>query len=393
MDLRNIQLHKGRERSILRKHPWVFSRAISHDTSDIQDGEIVRVRSHKDENLAVGHFQDGSIKVRILRFDDGPIDYDFYYSKLESAFSTRAMLGFPSETTNAFRLVHGEGDGLPGLIVDVYGDTAILQAHSIGMHKQADIIARAIQDSSKGIIQKVYSKSVATLPSQYPSEVEDRFLIGEGGDALAVKENNVQFLIDYVHGQKTGFFLDQRVNRDLLSTYARGKSVLNCFCYTGGFSMYALAKGASEVHSIDVSDKAMKTLKQNLELNDFDRHHAYTDNVMKYLTRSTEPKFDIVIVDPPAFAKSVRKRHNAIQAYKRLNALALQRVHPGGLLFTFSCSQVVDNQMFYDTIVAACIESGRSIRVLHRLSQGPDHPVNIFHPEGNYLKGLVLKVD
>lgn len=390
-----LKLHKGRERSLERRHPWVFSRAIKTDTSSLTDGDLVQVARHDGQVLATGHYQDGSIKVRILAFAERQIDLDYYLEKIGQAHAYRQSLTLPSPSTDCYRLIHGEGDGLPGLIIDIYHDTAVLQAHSIGMHRQIDLIANAVKSTLGDQILHVYDKSANALPTNYAAEVEDRYLLQTVGSGETVaSENGIRFSIDLVHGQKTGFFLDQRVNRELLGHYAAGQTVLNCFCYSGGFSLYALAQGAAHVTSIDISDKAMTTLKANLELNAFaERHTSHTDNVMKYLTRSKEPTFDIVCVDPPAFAKSKHKRHNAIQAYKRLNAMALERVKAGGMLFTFSCSQVVDNQMFYDTIVAAAIEAGRTVRVMHRLSQGPDHPVNIFHPEGNYLKGLVLRVD
>jgi 23S rRNA (cytosine1962-C5)-methyltransferase len=359
----------------------------------IQDGEIVTVVDIQNNYLAKGHYQSGtSIAVRVLTTEEEEIDATFWSKRLKNAFDYRKnVLNLPNKETNAFRLIHGEGDRLPGLIIDVYHDTAVVQCHSLGMVKVQDLIKDAILQQSEGLIKYVFTKNKESLPN---GQNEDQWLTEEGLSPIKVKENGHTFLVDVVKGQKTGFFLDQRDNRNLVGHFSINKSVLNCFCYTGGFSVYALNQGASKVTSVDISQTAMTICDQNVSETPFSgNHESETANVLEYLKSDEIPQYDIVIVDPPAFAKSVAKRHNAVQAYKRLNALALQKVVPGGLLFTFSCSQVVGSQLFYDTIVAAAIESGRAIRVMHHLSQGADHPVNLFHPEGHYLKGLVLYVE
>lgn len=394
MQVPQVKLHKGREQSLLRKHPWVFSRAIHSATDTLTDGDLVQVLDFKERILGVGHYQDSSLSIRMLAFEDIAVDDAFWKTKLNEAVAYRHSLGILQKNhTNAFRLVHGEGDQLPGLIIDVYDHTAVIQAHSIGMHKARTHIAKALTQLSGLTIDAVYCKSEDSLPSAYSKDIKDEWLIGDTQENLVIHEGGIQFGIDVVAGQKTGFFLDQRNNRELVKLLADGKSVLNCFCYTGGFSVYALQGGATEVISIDTSAGALEILEKNLTLNSHTgKHESVKENVLTYLTKSDE-QYDIVIVDPPAFAKSLAKRHNAIQAYKRLNVMALSRLKKGGMLFTFSCSQVVDTQMFRDTIVAAAIESGRLARVAYELGQGPDHPVSIFHPEGHYLKGLVLYMD
>lgn len=388
-----LVLRKGRDLSVSRRHPWIFSRGIYTDTGGLVDGAKVEVYANGDRLLATGHFQHGSIAVRILSFSGRTIDMAFYQDRIHHARENRILSGLPSPDTTAYRLIHGEGDMLPGLIIDIYDTVAVIQAHSIGMYLDLPLITEALQLVMGDQISTIYSKSGSTLPSNYSSQDTDRVLWGADVTTIAIRENGITFPIDFVGGQKTGFFLDQRDNRRLLGKYAMGKSVLNCFCYTGGFSMYALAGGSTSVDSVDISDKAIASLNQLVRDTGYDDiHRGLSDNVLKYLTKEYVPTYDIVVVDPPAFAKRINKRHNAIQAYKRLNAMAISKIAKNGLLFTFSCSQVVDNQMFYDTIVAACIESGREAQVLHRLSQGSDHPVNIFHPEGNYLKGLVLRI-
>ncbi len=355
---------------------------------------MVKVLSKTGDHLGIGHFQDGSIRVRLFAFDNRSIDADFWKDRLQNAWSYRESLGLPqSEQTNAFRLVHAEGDGLPGLIIDIYGETAVLQCHSIGMYFQRQVLAESLLKLPSTKLTAVFCKSRQTVPDRFRKEVQDEYLIGSPA-AYPVLENGHRFAVNWEKGQKTGFFLDQRNNRQLLAHYARGKKILNAFCYTGGFTIYALKAGATQVDSVDISAEAMNGVKYNLNLNFPDQlppHQAFTDDVLKFLSHSTA-SYDIAVVDPPAFAKSRNKRHNAVMAYKRLNALAINRVVPGGLLFTFSCSQVVDEPLFYNTIVAAVIESGRQARVMHRLGQPADHPVSIAHPEGNYLKGLVLQL-
>jgi 23S rRNA (cytosine1962-C5)-methyltransferase len=394
MEIPAIKLHRGREQSVLRHHPWIFSRAIHSSTKDLADGDTVTIQDSRGNVLGVGHYQDSSLAVRIIAFEDVVIDAGYWESRLQQAAEYRMKLGlFKQGYTEAFRLVHGEGDQLPGLIIDIYGDVAVIQAHSIGMHKARHIIAEALIQLQIPNIKSVYSKSRDALPSSYSNQTTDEWLIGSLKEDLITCEGGIHFYIDVETGQKTGFFLDQRENRELVRRYSNEKSVLNCFSYTGGFSLYALRGGASDVTSIDTSAGALSLLEKNLDDNQLNQnHHSEKENVLTYLAK-TETLFDIVIVDPPAFAKNLSKRHNAIQAYKRLNILAIARIKKGGMLFTFSCSQVVDKPMFHNTIVAAAIESGRQARIVHELSQGPDHPVSIFHPEGHYLKGLVLCMD
>jgi 23S rRNA (cytosine1962-C5)-methyltransferase len=360
----------------------------------LKDGDLVQVAAPQGDIVATGHFHHGSIAVRILSFGEGDIGPAFWLEKLQVAFAKRRALGLPSTDTDAFRLVHGEGDGLPGLVVDVYGDTAVLQCHSIGMHRCRKDITAAILACSEGRLRHVFDKSKESLPFKYARGIHNSYIGEERPKSQAIiQENGHRFLVDWDKGQKTGFFLDQRDNRQLLGQYAQGKSVLNTFCYSGGFSVYAMAAGAQAVHSVDVSKKAMAWTDQNIALlpSPSGTHHSHTADVMDFL-KSEEQRFDIVVVDPPAFAKNMHKRHNAVQGYKRLNALAIKRVKPGGLLFTFSCSQVIDTPLFQNTILAAALEAGRPASILHRLGQSPDHPVSLFHPEGNYLKGLVLWV-
>lgn len=389
-----IRLHSGREQSLLRRHPWIFSRALHKVPKSISDGDVVEVQDAHGNVMGVGHFQNGSIMVRMLSFDRVEIDSSFWQQRLQEAWAYRHRLGFLQPSlTDSFRLVHGEGDQLPGLIIDVYDKVAVVQAHSIGMHRSRHDIANAIMKLEGLSLSRVYCKSKESLPQEYAKTVEDEWLIGDPLDDFITHEGGVLFWVNVVTGQKTGFFLDQRINREWVRLYAKGKSVLNCFCYTGGFSLYALQGGATQVTSIDSSAVAMEITDRNAAKNNFPgAHESIKENVLTYLSK-TDQQFDIVIIDPPAFAKSLEKRHNAVQAYKRLNMLAMKCVKPGGLLFTFSCSQVVDRALFHNTVVAAAIETGRPARVMHELSQGPDHPVSLFHPEGHYLKGLAVHLE
>ena len=395
-NMKTVVLKAKKEEAVLRQHPWVFSGALAHEDSPLTDGERVGVVNARGQLLATGHYQTGSIRVRIFHFGPEPPPEDIWLQKLAAALQLRqtlALAGAPD--TNAWRLVHGEGDGLPGLIIDVYHHTAVIQCHSIGMHLERHALAVALQQlfAQNGTpLQAIYNKSRETLPARYAEQTADGYLWGEA-HPLPVTENGHLFEVDWEGGQKTGFFLDQRENRQLLARYAAGRTVLNAFCYTGGFSVYALKAGAARVDSLDASAKATALAEKNAALNGFgvERHNIITQDALNFLRQQTNT-YDIVIVDPPAFAKSLDKRHNAVQGYKRLNASAMQRVKPGGLLFTFSCSQVVDKALFYNTLVAAGLESGRNARVLHHLSQGPDHPVSLFQPEGDYLKGLVLQI-
>ncbi len=395
-----VFLKPGKEVPVRRFHPWVFSGAIARLEGQPADGDVAEVFDRGGQLLGVGHFHHGSIAVRLLAF--GPADLHspvFWEQKLHTALAVRRAVGLVDVPhTNCFRLIHGEGDGLPGLVVDVYGDTAVLQCHSIGMHRQKELIVNALQAVFSNKNLAVYDKSAESLPPKYAETMHNGLLTSAapGGSPAAaeVLENDVRFRVDWETGQKTGFFLDQRDNRQLLSRFAPGKSVLNAFCYTGGFSAYALRAGARLVHSVDVSAKAMELTTQNAALNlpYGGAHEGFTEDALRFL-KNGERSYEVVVIDPPAFAKSMEKRHNAVQGYKRLNESAMRRVAPGGVLFTFSCSQVVDRELFYHTVVAAALEVGRPARVLHHLTQGADHPVSLFHPEGAYLKGLVVHLE
>jgi 23S rRNA (cytosine1962-C5)-methyltransferase len=390
-----IFLKRDREAAVLRLHPWIFSGAIARTDGAPKDGDIVTVRSSKNEFLAIGHYQEGqSITVRIVSFKEMPIDLNFWTEKIRNAYTFRQKTGIiGANHTDCFRLIHAEGDGLPGLIIDIYGKTAVIQCHSIGMHYVKMELCTALLEVFGKDLEVVYDKSAETLPKNYARGITNTYLHGKL-ETQIVKENNHIFAINWETGQKTGFFLDQRDNRALLARYSAGKSVLNAFSYTGGFSMYALKAGAKTVHSVDVSAKAIDLVEQNVVLNQpfLGEHASYVQDVMQFL-KDNQFAYDVMVIDPPAFAKSMDKRHNAVQGYKRLNALAIQQIASGGILFTFSCSQVVDRTLFYDTIVAAAIEAGRQVRVMHHLTQPSDHPVSLFHPEGAYLKGLVVYVE
>lgn len=392
--MKRVILKYQKDAPVRRFHPWIFSGAIHKIEGKPKDGDIVEVYSGKGDYLATGHFQDSSIKIRIISFQQIPIDINFWEKKLKNAYAYRQQLELVDNTaTSCYRLIHAEGDGLPGLIIDIYGTAAVVQCHSIGMHHCIDDISTALQNVYSEKLETIFDKSKASLPKDYGEGMENKFLFGDTA-AASIQENDNTFWIDWEQGQKTGFFIDQRANRDLLATYSKGKKVLNAFCYSGGFSIYALNAGAKSVHSMDISQKAIDWTNKNADLNAgfAGTHEARTEDVMQYLKQHDE-MYDIVVIDPPAFAKSLKKRHNAVQAYKRLNIQAMNRVVEGGLLFTFSCSQVVDRALFDNTIVAAALEVGRSVRIMHRLSQAADHPVNIYHPESNYLKGLVLRLD
>ena len=389
-----VRLKPKKEVFIQRQHPWVFSGAIAEYAEGLEEGMPVAVLGANDEQLAIGHYQEGSIRVRILHRGTGERPEDFWPSAIQNAYNTRqVILKSLSAPTNTYRLVHGAGDLLPGLVIDIYGQLAVVQCHSVGMYRERQAIAEALQIVFGDQLKHIYLRARKTLPERFSDEVYDGFLVGDSAEAT-VLENGHKFQVNAATGQKTGFFLDQRDNRALLAQYAPGKQVLNTFCYSGGFSIYALAAGAAKVTSVDISGKAMALTEQNVQINAFPeaQHEGVTADVVKFL-RAHEDNYDIVVVDPPAYAKSYNKRHRAVQGYKRLNVEAIKRIKPGGLLFTFSCSQVVDRQLFQDTIVAAGLESGRSARVLHQLTQSPDHPVNLFHPEGAYLKGLVVQFD
>ena len=392
--MQTITLLAGREKSIKRKHPWIFSGAIQKLKKQPKDGTTIRVEDSKGNFLCMGLWQNGSIAIRVISFVETEIDSAFWETKIQNAFALRKMLQLvDNQQTNCYRLIHAEGDGLPGLIVDIYGNTAVVQCHAIGMYLHREAIAEAIKTVLSKRIETIYLKSAATLPNRYAQGVKDGCLIGTATSTTCV-ENGHQFYINFEEGQKTGFFLDQRNNRQMLTHFAKAKKVLNAFCYSGGFSVYALAAGAAEVHSVDVSKKAIDWTNQNVDLNPKfkGKHSAEATDVMDFL-KQTKESYEVMVVDPPAFAKSFGKRHNAVQGYKRLNAMAIKKIAPNGILFTFSCSHVVKKELFQNTIAAAAMEVGRNVRVLHHLTQPADHPVSLFHPEGSYLKGLVLEVE
>ncbi len=388
-----IYLKKNKLAAVKRFHPWIFSGAIQRIEKPVEDGELVEVCAPNGNFLAIGYYQDNTIAIRVLSFKKEEINANFWNETIKRAYNLREQLQITTDlSTNAYRLFHAEGDHIPGLIIDIYDKVAVVQCHSIGIHQRIEQIKNALIHVYGNKLDAVYDKSKGTLPKEYAKDKENRYLFGKT-DNQTIKENKNMFQVNWEEGQKTGFFLDQRDNRNLLAQYASGKSVLNTFCYSGGFSIYALNAGASLVHSVDVSKKAIEWTNENAEINTFEGgHEAYAMDVLKFL-KQTDQKYDIVVVDPPAYAKSQKARHNAIQGYKRLNIAAFKKVKKGGLMFTFSCSQVVNRALFSHTILAAALESGRKIRVLHHLSQPADHPMNIFHPEGNYLKGLVLSVD
>ncbi len=391
-----VQLKPKKEESLLRFHPWVFSGAIQRIEGKPAEGELVKVVDANRNFLAVGHYQIGSIAVRVVSFNDEKIDDNFWGTKIQRAYTMRKSLGLISKNNNTYRLVHGEGDTLPGLIIDVYDDTAVMQAHSIGMHEMKDVLAKSIVRNISEV-KNVYYKSETTLPFKAAINPEDGYLIGKESTDLNAIENGLKFQVDWLKGQKTGFFVDQRENRSLLERYSAGKSVLNMFCYTGGFSVYALRGGATLVHSVDSSAKAIDLTNKNVEVNfqQEPRHAAFAEDAFKYLNNlhELEQKYDVIVLDPPAFAKHRDALRNALKGYKRLNAKAFEQIKPGGILFTFSCSQVVNKDQFRLAVFSAAAESKRNVRILHQLSQPADHPINIYHPEGEYLKGLVLWVE
>ena len=391
MSVKRIQLRKGKDQSLLRKHPWVFSGAIFSDVSSIEDGEIVVVEDCKGLFLAVGHFQHATISVRVLSFEYQEINQSFFDVVIGNAVQLRLNLGLLNPKNNIFRVCHGEGDNLPGLIIDFYNGVAVIQCHSIGMFCSINLIANALKKAFGDKLIGIYSKSSDTLPERI--QPKDDYLFGTCETPHLSIENGVDYKIDWITGQKTGFFIDQRENRALLGKYAFGKKVLNTFCYSGGFSLQALNQNAKLVHSLDSSKKAIELTEANLEINTFTGEHlSIVADAMDYM-KDLKEDYDIIVLDPPAFAKHREKRHQAIQGYKRLNANAIRQIKSGGLIFTFSCSQVVDKSLFTNTIIAAAIEAGRNVRVLEQLHQPADHPINAFHPEGEYLKGLVIQVD
>ena len=391
---KSIYLKKGKEESLNRFHPWIFSGAIRHMDEGIEEGEIVNVYTYSNDFIAVGHYQIGSITVRVLSFSNIEINHDYWCKRLEAAFKMRQSIGIAdSIDNNTYRLVHGEGDFLPGLVIDCYGETAVMQAHSVGMHVCREDICRALIEVMGSRIKYVYYKSETTLPYKAELGQENGFIYGKTENDVAL-ENGLKFHVDWLRGQKTGFFVDQRENRSLLEHYAKGKSVLNMFCYTGGFSVYAMRGQAKLVHSVDSSAKAVELTNRNIELNfpGDTRHEAFCEDAFKYLANHDD-KYDLIVLDPPAFAKHRSALRKALSGYTRLNMNGLQHIKHGGILFTFSCSQVVSKDNFRNAVFAAAVQVGRKVRILHQIHQPADHPINIYHPEGEYLKGLVLYVE
>ena len=391
----NIYLKRGKDESLRRFHPWVFSGAIHHLDQQPAEGDLVRVLTAEGDFIAVGHWQIGSIAVRVLTFADEPIDDAFWRRRLQVALDARRSIGVADTPRNdTYRLVHGEGDNLPGLVIDIYGATAVVQAHSVGMHVMRQQVAQALKDVMGERLQNIFYKSETTLPFKAGLGQENGFLLGGSPDDVAM-ENGLRFHIDWLRGQKTGFFVDQRDNRSLLEHYSAGRRVLNMFCYTGGFSVYAMRGGAALVHSVDSSAKAVDLVNANVELNfpGDDRHEAFAEDAFRFLQQMEQDAYDLIILDPPAFAKHKDALRNALKGYTRLNLRAFEKIRPGGILFTFSCSQAVSKDQFRMAVFTAAAQSGRNVRILHQLHQPADHPINIYHPEGEYLKGLVLYVE
>ena len=402
---KTIELKKGKEESLKRFHPWVFSGAVARIDEGIEEGETVRVLTSQKEFIAVGHYQIGSISVRVLSFEDIAIDHSFWTERISSSLAMRQKIGIADNpNNNTYRLIHGEGDGIPGLIIDCYDETAVIQAHSVGIHLCRKEIAKALVEVMGKRISNIYYKSETTLPykaklgeesyeAAAANGLKNGFLYG-GSEKNTAIENGLTFHVDWLHGQKTGFFIDQRENRTLLEQYSKGKSVLNMFCYTGGFSVYAMRGGAKQVHSVDSSAKAIDLTKANISLNfpGDERHQAFCDDAFKFLEKEGN-KYDLIILDPPAFAKHRAALRNALKGYTRLNVKAFEHIKKGGILFTFSCSQVVTKDNFRNAVFTAAAQAKRTVRILHQLHQPADHPINIYHPEGEYLKGLVLYVE
>lgn len=394
--MQTIVLKSKKEDSLLRFHPWVFSGAIAHNPDPLTEGEVVRVVSAKGDVLGVGHYQLGSIAVRMLSFCDEAIDAEFYRRRISAAYTMRIHLGLIRPDNNSFRLIHGEGDNLPGLIIDMYAGTAVVQAHSVGMHRDREMIVDALRRViPEDNLRNIFYKSETTLPFNADVDPENEYLYGGTDVDYVSVENGLNFHIDWLRGQKTGFFVDQRENRRLLESYSFGRNVLNMFCYTGGFSVYALRGGASKVVSVDSSSKAMMLTDENVRLNfgEDPRHESLTEDAFKFLKEMPDGVFDLIVLDPPAFAKHRGAINNALQGYKKLNASAIEKIASGGILFTFSCSQAISREQFRLAVFSAAALSRRKVSILHQLTQPADHPINIYHPEGEYLKGLVLYVE
>jgi len=386
-----LTIAKGKEKFLDRRHPWIFSGAIASDTEKIEDGELVEIQDKQENFYGIGFFQAGSIAVRLISHERVSINQEFWNAKIQNAVDLRMGLGLLTEDNTICRLFHGEGDGVPGLIIDFYNGVAVIQSHAVGVFKNISFITEALKSALGELLIAVYDKSSETLPQRIVSE--NSYVFGTCETPHIAKENGQTFSIDWVTGQKTGFFIDQRDNRSLLGKYSKGKKVLNTFCYSGGFSIYALNEAATIVHSLDSSKKAIELVERNLAHNTFQgTHKSIVADAVKYM-HELEEDYDVIILDPPAFAKHMNKRHQAIKAYTRLNANAIRQIKKGGIIFTFSCSQVVDAFQFQKAVIAAAIECKRNVRILHQLHQPADHPVSAFHPEGNYLKGLVIQVD
>lgn len=392
--MNKITLKPGKDRSLFRYHPWIFSGAIARIEGDIQEGDLVKVYNAQNQYMAIGHYQIGSIAIRILTFEEKEIDRSFWKERISQAYALRRAVGLiGNPDNNVYRLVHGEGDNLPGLVIDIYAGVAVTQFHSVGMYLQREIIAETLLEVMGGQLTAIYDKSESTLPFKAPIDPHNGYLYGSADNFVAL-ENGLKFNVDWLEGQKTGFFIDQRENRSLLEKYAKGKSVLNMFCYTGGFSFYAMRGGANSVHSVDVSARAIELANRNVELNfpgDL-RHEAFAEEAFKFLEKSHN-RYDLIVLDPPAFAKHQNVLDNAIQGYKKLNRKGIEVIKPGGIIFTFSCSQVMTKDLFRQTVFTAAANTGRKVKILHQLTQPADHPVSIYHPEGEYLKGLVLYVE
>lgn len=395
MKYKKIKLKPKKEESLRRFHPWIFSGAVQQKDDSLTEGEVVSVYTSNDEFIAVGHYQIGSIEVRVLSFDEEAIDLDFWTKRLASALQLRKSIGLVSADNNSYRLVHGEGDDLPGLIIDVYAETAVIQSHSVGMHEDRMMICEGLKAVLGDTLKNIYYKSETTLPFKANLGAENEYLYGGKDVSEVAIENGLKFHPDWVKGQKTGFFVDQRDNRALLEKYAKDRSVLNMFCYTGGFSFYAMRGNAKLVHSVDSSSKAIALTNKNVEINfpNDTRHEAFAEDAFKYLGGINKGDYDLIILDPPAFAKHRGAIRNALQGYKRLNAAAFDKIASGGIVFTFSCSQVITKDAFRLAVFSAAAMSGRKVRILDQLNQPADHPINIYHPEGEYLKGLILYVE
>lgn len=394
MEYKKIILKRGKEESLKRLHPWVFSGAIDRWDDSIEEGDLVSVYSHDGKLIGNGHFQIGSISVRILTFGNDCIDETFFSQRLRTALELRKALNLLREDNTSFRLVHGEGDFLPGLVIDIYGNTAVVQAHSPGMHFARNIIAQALINLPGNLVQNVYYKSETTLPFKAQLDAQNDYIIGSYNTNIAI-ENGLKFHVDWLKGQKTGFFVDQRENRSLLEKYSNGRNVLNMFCYTGGFSFYAMRGNANLVHSVDSSSKAIQLTNENVNLNfpGDERHKAFAEDAFKFLSDMKKDSYDLIILDPPAFAKHKSALKNALIGYRKINAQAFEKIKSGGILFTFSCSQAVSKEQFRLAVFSAAAQSKRRVRILHQLTQPADHPINIYHPEGEYLKGLVIYVE